>query len=840
MLIDSVHSGLLPALAVFMVSGLSMIAADAREVTHDPAVEARVELILSQMTLEEKASMVSGDSTNFDSKPFSRLGIPAMRMTDGPVGVRWGNASVAFPVSVCMAATWNPELIYDLGVALGQETRAKGRNVLLGPCVNIHRTPYAGRNFETFGEDPALSSAIVVPYIKGLQSEGVIATVKHFACNNQEFERHSIDAKVDERTLREIYLPAYKAAVTEAGCWAVMSAYNRLNGHYCSSNTWLLTDILKGEWGFPGFVMSDWGAVHSIVPTLYAGLDIEMPTGRYMSEENVIQAIRERRMHISKLDDKVRRMLRAMISTGIFDHELDAGSCDTPEHRELARKVAREGIVLLKNQGWVLPLLPEKFKTIAVIGPNASVLRTGGGGSSRVHPTRTVSPLEALKSIAGDQYKITFAQGMFMPETYDPVPESWLSSSADNDAESGLFAEYFDNMDFEGEPVFTRVDKNIEYYWGSDAPEGLPPDGFSIRWTGFLTVPETGRYTLSVTSDDGSRLYLNGELLVDHWGEHGMSAKARTVQLEGGAPVPIRVDMYENRGDAGMKLSWQKMPDDPVDDAVQAAKNADVAVLFMGYSDQFESEGQDRESLDLPDGQEDLIRKVAAVNPNTVVVLNCGAGLNMASWADQVPAIINAWYPGQEGGLALADILLGNVNPSGKLITTFYKNYEDVSSAPNYPGVEDTENYAEGIFVGYRHFDQENIEPLFAFGHGLSYTQFEYSDLKLDKTKIKADEPVEVTLTLTNTGTREGAEVVQLYISDLKASVPRPPKELKCFKKLTLKPEESREITLTIHPRDLKFYDVKSKQWIAEPGEFTVLIGSSSRDIRLEKTFVLK
>ena len=799
-------------------------------------MEKQIDGIIASMTLTEKAQLLSGDVSGFDSKPLPRLGIPALKMTDGPNGVRWG-ASTAFPVGVCMAATWDPDLVREMARAIGQEAKAKGRNVLLGPCVNIHRDPHAGRNFESFGEDPYLAARMAVAYVQGMQSEQVMATTKHFAVNNQEFERNSMDSHVSERVLREIYFPAFKAAVQEGGSWAVMSSYNRVNGQYASSNTWLLKKILKEEWGFQGFVMSDWGAVHSIVPTLYAGLDIEMPTGRYLKEENVVEAIHEGRMKESKVDDKVRRILRAMLAMDLFSNEVPpGGALHTPEHIAIALEVAESGIVLLKNETQLLPLNDQTISSIAVIGPNATKLRTGGGGSSRVDPMEAISPLDALQKIAGT-VQINYAPGMLIPGDLDIIPEQYLSSE---NGESGLKGEYFDNPDFSGTPIFTQVDKQLDFSWGQQAPAGLQKDNFSIRWTGRLAVPESGKYTLGVTSDDGSRVILNGKEVILNWGDHAMESQTAQVELLKDQPVEIVVELYEHRGDAGLQLQWKLSQGSPLEEAVQAARVSDVALLFMGFSERDESEGHDRESNALPDEQIELINRVCAVNDRVVVVFNSGSGILMHDWGSRVPAILETWYPGEQGGIAIANILMGRVNPSGKLVTTFFQQDTDTPTYHNYPGQDDELNYEEGLFVGYRHYDKYRIQPSFPFGHGLSYTDFEYSQLTITPRKVKADESVQVSLKIKNTGVRAGAEVVQLYLGDDKASLIRPLRELKAFSKVFLEPGEERTVILTLQPDALKYWDPGSAAWMAEAGRFTVYVGSSSRDIRLSGSFRLK
>lgn len=804
------------------------------------SVEERVEDLLSRMTIEEKIDMLSGIH-HFDSKANVRLGIPAMKMTDGPVGVRWGNAT-AFPAGVAMAASWDPNLVEKIGQAIAREAKARGRNVQLAPCVNIHRVPHSGRNFESFGEDPFLASRIAVAYMNGIQSEKVISTIKHFACNNQEYRRGTIDMKVDERTLHEIYLPAFKAAVQEAGCWSVMGAYNKLNGDYCCENHNLLTEILKKRWGFQGFVMSDWNAVHSTVKTANAGIDLEMPSGKYLGRKDILKAVKQGKVNESTVNDKIRRILRAMFSMGFFDRvEADPGALDTPEHRQLALKAAQAGIVLLKNEGNLLPLDQNKIRSIAVIGPNAAFCRTGGGGSSFVSPFYSVSPLKGIQRKVEDKIEICYAAGTLMKNDFLPIESPYLKPPNGNSNEQGLLAEYFDNIEFKGDPVIRRIDKQVNFRWGTLAPaNGIPPDSFSIRWTGKMISPETGKYILSVTSDDGTRLYLDDRLLIDSWGIHADLTKTAIVELEKGKSYNIKMEYFENAGRATAILGWMEISDNYLENAVEIAKKSDVAIVFVGLSDNFETEGQDRENLSLPSGQDELITAVVRVNSKTIVVLNSGAAVLMNEWIDKIPSILEAWYPGQEGGNAVADILFGDFNPCGKLPTTFIKNWEDSPAYKNYPGKNDVVNYNEGIFVGYRHFDKKQIEPLFPFGHGLSYTNFGYDDLQVTPKTIKQGDKLEVSFELENKGPREGAEVVQLYISDAKSSVDRPPKELKSFKKVHLKPQEKQLIHFTLDQSVLSYYDVDQKNWVAEPGMFQVLIGSSSKDIRLKGEFELK
>jgi beta-glucosidase len=703
-------------------------------------VEQRVHDLLGRMTLQEKVAMLSGYDW-MQSVPNERLGIPSIKMADGPIGIRsWSGPSsesnatsaklkvttTAFPAGVAMAATWDTELLQSEGRAIGQEVKAFGRDMILGPTVNINRTPLWGRNFEGYGEDPYLTSRLAVAYIKGVQGEGVIATVKHFAANNQEFERHRVNAVVHERALNEIYFPAFKAAVEEAGVWSVMSAYNKLNGIYCAENPYLLTDVLQKEWGFKGFVVSDWGSTYSTVGTVNAGMDLEMPGGEPMKiwlikpktlqagngggwlvPEKVLPEITAGKISTATIDDNVRRILRVMFVSGQFDRHAATGEVDTPEQRALARKAATESIVLLKNSGDLLPLDPAKVHTLVVIGPNAAVARTGGGGSSLVGPKYSISPLEGIQDRAGDRLHVSYALGVAME--------------------------------------------------GEDPSKDTP----------------------------GVREQLRHE-------------------------------------------------------ALTAAAKADAAVIVVGRYAKLESEDFDIKSLDLPAGQDELIKAVAKVNQNTIVVINAGGPIIMTKWVAEVPAIVDMWYGGQEGGNAIADVLFGEANPSGKLPVSFVKEWKDSPAYGHYPGENLQVEYAEGIYVGYRYFDKKKVEPLFPFGYGLSYTKFDYGELKVSPNEAAAGQPVEVSLQLRNSGSRSGAEVVELYVHDGHASVDRPIQELKGFQRVELAREETKTVHFTIDRSALAFYSTAKKDWVTEPGQFDVLVGSSSRDIRMKGSFVLK
>jgi beta-glucosidase len=671
-------------------------------------LEERVETLLKQMTLSEKVSLLSGID-NWHTQPIERLGIPSITMTDGPHGVRVDPSdaligrktgpATSYPTGVSMAASWNPELIERVGKALGEETRAMGCNVLLGPCVNIVRTPLAGRNFEAYSEDPYLAGKTGAAWIRGLQSQLIGCSLKHFACNNQEFERGRGSSVVDERTLREIYLAQFEMIVKEAHPWTVMCSYNRINGVYASQNTHTLREILKDEWGFDGAVVSDWGANHTIVESVKGGLDIEMPGPAKYYGNLLVEAVNNWQIDEAVIDGAARRILRLILRTGVMDDpaQLPAPAGDTPEHRHLARELAEESITLLKNDNNVLPLGKAKFRTIAVIGPNAAEARIGGGGSSYLESPYRISPMEGLKRRLGRTVRVEYEMG------------------CDNKPDSTLDAEML------------------------------------------------GR-------------------------------------------------------------------------AVSLAERADIVLLFMGMPTHFESEGADRPDMHLPGPQTELIRAVAKVNRSTVVILNAGSPVELP-WIDDVSAVLLTYYPGQEGGNAVAGVLFGDVPASGKLPVTFPRHYEDNPTYSNYPGAKEAV-YSEGIFVGYRYYDKKEVEPLFPFGFGLSYTSFGYSGLEVPAS-VQKGQAVTISMTLKNTGKAEGKEVVQLYIQDMASSLVRPLKELKGFQKVALQPGESQVLTFTLDERALAFYDPQHKNWVAEPGEFTVLVGSSSRDIRLSAKFTL-
>lgn len=799
-------------------------------------VEKRVEDLLSRMTLKEKIDLLGG--TGFATKPNQRLGIPELKMSDGPLGVRWGKSS-AFAGGIGAAATWDTSLVDKLGSAIGRELKAHGRDVILGPCVNIARLPLGGRNFESFGEDPYLSSRMAVSYIEGVQKENVAATVKHFAVNNQEYERMFVNVIISERALNEIYLPAFKAAITEAHSLAIMSAYNKVDGHFASENDYLLKTKLKDEWKFGGLVMSDWGAVHSTIPTANGGLDLEMPTGEYLNNKTLDDAVKNGIVSEQTINDKVKRILTVIFKLGLFEHSRieEAKLLNTKENQETSLKIAREGIVLLKNNNNILPLNKNKLKSIAVIGPNAAVARTGGGGSADVTPIYSVSPLAALQNKIGDKVKINYAEGVAFNGT--SIESKYLSLPGGEG--EGLLGEYFNNQNLEGNSAFTRTDKKIDFNWGADSPkEGFPREHFSVRWTGFLEVPKSGTYELDFLSDDGVRLYVNDQLVINNWSDHATTLDSYKANLDAGEKYKIKIEYYQGTGGATAQFLWRTSVDDLFKQAVSAAASSDVALLFVGTSDQYETEGKDRDNLLLPQDQDELISEVAKANKNTIVILTTGSPVLMNGWNDKVNGILETWFAGEEIGNAVADVILGNYNPSGKLPITFPKRWEDCSAYKTYKAQDSISEYSDGIFVGYRHFDKYNIEPLYPFGYGLSYTKFEYKDLKVKEATTNNRPYFKVSFNLKNTGKINGSEVAQLYVSAVDPKIERAPKELKAFKKVLLKAGETSKVEMNIDKNAFAYYNTDKKEWTTDPGKYEISVGSSSRDIKFKATVDIK
>jgi beta-glucosidase len=803
----------------------------------DPDVEKRVESILKQMTTDEKIEIIGG-TNDFDTRAIPRLGIPSLRMSDGPMGVHDYGLTTAYPAGIALAASWDVDLARRFGVAMGEDARARGVHFVLGPGMNIYRAPMNGRNFEYFGEDPFLASRMAVPVIEGIQSQHVIATAKHFVGNNSEFARMTLSSDIDERTLREIYLPAFEASVREAHVGAVMDAYNLVNGTYMTQNDYLNKEVLKKEWGFDGILMSDWGATHNGVAAAKGGLDLEMPSPTFMNRDALLPLLNQGTLPISVIDDKVRRILRTAIRFGFLDRPQTDVTIPTynQEGRHVALEVARGSMVLLKNSG-LLPLDESRVKTIAVIGPDAYPAVVSGGGSAETKPFNAVSYLEGISNRLGTKGKVLY--GVDAPVLDELFENSEFVTAPDG--ETGLRGEYFDNEELKGTPAMVRTDKHVHFDWGegSFAP-GHPVDHFSIRWTGYFVPKESGDYQFYSNSDDGVRLYINDEIAIDDWNPHAQTVDTAARQLEAGKPYKIRLEYFESVGSAIIGFGVTR-PEAFIGRATKAlAAASDAVIICVGFDDKTEGEGFDR-PFQLPGGQDELIRQISTVNKNVIVVITAGGNVDMTRWIDSVPAVLHAWYPGQEGGTALAQLVFGDYSPSGKLPVSFEKRLEDNPTFHNYypPGSEHHVKYSEGIFLGYRYYDRSQTKPLFPFGYGLSYTTFAYSNLSVSPATGNLNKPVSVSFDITNTGHRPGAEVAELYIGDAHASVPRPVKELKAFSKIMLQPNETRHVTLALKRRDFSFYDIQKKDWSAEPGEFTILVGGSSDNIQLQRKFTL-
>lgn len=798
------------------------------EISHAESVDDQVEQILGHMTLEENVDYIGGVHT-MSIRAIPRLGLPEIRMSDGPLGVRQDTPSTRYPAGIALAASWDRALAEREGISMGRDCRARGIGILLAPGVNINRVPFCGRNFEYIsGEDPFLASQMVVPFVRGVQSQGVAATVKHFAVNNQEFNRLSINTVVRERALREIYLPAFEAAVKEGGVDAVMDAYNKVNGKHCTENEYLNQRVLKGEWNFDGLLMSDWEATHSALGPVRHGLDLEMPSGQWMNRKNLLPAIRNGIVSEKVIDDKVRRILRLIVRMGFLDRSQRDPTIpeNDPTSAQTALEIARAGIVLLKNERHLLPFNRTEIKRIAVLGPDAHPGVQSGCGSSFVIPFHAVSALDGLHDKAGPSVQIDYF-GAGVGNAGTAVFENEESPGKFG---PGLRAEYFDNLQFDGPPIATRVDQHIKFNWvAANAVPILLPTKFTARWTGVIHPTSSSVHVFRARADAGIRVFLNNDLIIDDWKDHAARPDIVTRRLEAGKSYQLRVEYHNSGGDGALtEFGWASL------DVPDAVRNYDATVVVAGFDEGSEGEGFDRK-FELPESQDDLICQVAAKNPNTVVVLNSGGNVDMHRWIGQVPALLQAWYPGQEGGTALAEILFGDVNPSGKLPVTFEMRKRDNPAFKSYPSQDGGRNvyYNEGIFVGYRGYDRRGGEPLFPFGFGLSYTEFQYSNLRVKPTDT--DGQVRISFAVRNTGARKGAEIAQIYVGQLAPFVERPIRELKGFEKLVLEPGKEKEVSTLLDRRAFAYFSVKMRRWHTDSGKYEVSIGSSSRDLKLRQ-----
>ncbi len=818
-----------PLRALLLALGLGGAAlaarADAPAVYQDKtaSVEARLADLLPRLTQDEKLSLIGGDR-DFYIRPIPRLGIPEIKMADGPLGVRNYGPSTAYPATIGLASSWDPDLARDFGASVANDARARGVNIMLGPAVNIIRVPQNGRNFEYLSEDPYLAGAIAVQVVVGMQSRGVVATVKHFAANNQETERGTIDARVSERALREIYLPAFKVAVEQGHAGAVMCAYNRLNGTYCSANDWLNDKVLKGDWGFQGVLMSDWGAAHDTLGAANGGLDLEMPSGRYMNPAALQPLIDSGKVSQATIDDKVRRILRLEIANGFLDRPqaIALAPKDDPRSAAVALRIAREAIVLLKNDHFALPLTGKKVKRIVVIGPNAAGF-PAGGGSAHVEPFHYVSVLDGMVKMAGPKVHVDAIPG--------PGPELLRSLLETTRYEGPLRLQFTTGGWRDRKVVATLADSKIDHDWRGEAPApGVALAGYSAQWTGAIRAPASGNFIFMVQNHGNTTVRLDGKQIISSW-SNPYDALFAEAPLEAGKSYALEVTAhYDNQGPPGVHFAWGLAPPILTDDEAARVHTADAVVVCAGFNLMLEGEGADR-TYELPNDQEELIKRAAALNPRTIVVLNSGGVVATADWIGRVPALVQAWYPGQEGGRAVAEVLLGQVNPSGKLPITYEKRREDSPSYGNYPGSEGKVNYAEGILVGYRWFDTKGIAPLFPFGYGLSYTTFHYGKFHVDPT---ADGHWAATFEVTNNGSADGDEISEIYVSPpVSSRAARPVRELRGFSREHLATDQTMTVTIQLDRHAFSYFDEAKGDWVVEPGSYTLEVGSSSRNIIL-------
>ncbi|GAK72041.1 putative beta-glucosidase [Agrobacterium rubi TR3 = NBRC 13261] len=802
-----------------------------------------IENILNQMTLEEQVSLLAG-ADFWTTVPVERLGVPKIKVTDGPNGARGAGSLVAgvkatcFPVAIALGATWNPELVERMGVALAGQAKSKGASVLLAPTVNIHRSGLNGRNFECYSEDPLLTAALAVAYIQGVQSKGIAATIKHFAGNESEIERQTMSSDIDERSLREIYLLPFEHAVKKAGVMAVMSSYNRLNGTYTSEHEWLLSDVLRKEWGFDGIVMSDWFGSHSTAATVNAGLDLEMPGPSRDRGEKLVNAVENGEVKAETVREAARRILTLLERVGAFETapDLTESSLDLPEDRALIRQIGAEGAVLLKNNG-VLPLAKTTLDSIAVLGPNAAEARVMGGGSAQIAAHYTVSPLQGIKAALSNANSVHHAAGC-------------NNNRLINVFAGDMHVDYFKGRQLEGGPVHSEPATKGEFFWFDLPSPELDPANFSARIIASFVPSDSGEHVFGMTNAGLAKLYVDGELVVngyDDWtpGDNyfgtANTEQRHALQLEAGRSYTIIIE-YCSPADTtdGIHLTAirfgveKPLGDAAIEEAVAKAAACDVALVFVGRDGQWDTEGLDLPDMRLPGRQEELIEKIAAVNTNTVVVLQTGGPVEM-SWLDKVQAVLQMWYPGQELGNAVADVLFGDVEPGGRLPQTFPKSLSDNSAITDnplvYPGQDGHVRYDEGVFVGYRHHDSHGVEPLFPFGFGLGYTQFAWGEAKASSTQMGED-GITVTLDVTNTGARKGSDVVQLYVRTLGSTVSRPEKELRAFTKLELEPGETKTAVMKVSVRDLSFFDVEAKAFRSDAGDYELVLAANAGDIR--------
>ena len=834
--------GLLPVAAVVCLVCLRLAAIAQAPASDSPAIEAKAQAMLSKLSLEEKIKLIGGVDDMF-TNAIPSINLPRLKMSDASVGVRTWGPTTAYAGGAALAATWDREFAKELGESLGRDARARGVNFLLGPGVNIARSPVNGRNFEYLSEDPYLNGALVVPYIGGLQSQGVSATVKHYALNNQEYNRHNVEVTIDERTMREIYFPAFEAAVTRGHADAVMNSYNLINGAHATQNEFLNLKVLKGDWGFKGVLMSDWDATYDGVAAANNGLDLEMPSARFMNQQVLVPAVKNGAVKEATIDDKVLRILRLALRYGWLDRpQFDAAnSTYSVAARPVALKGALESITLLKNDGHILPLDATKIKTIAIIGPNAWPAVTGGGGSSEAQAFEPVSIVTAVANLAGPDVHVLYSRGL--PEMNDVFEHThW---------EPGLKESTYPSNDFKGTPQASEAHGINNYkpeWWG---PEDNTPR--SIRYTASFKAPKAGKYlVLAATSgSDHYKVSVDGKQIIEQVQVEGQHPESATIELNAGQTISVVADYLPGFAGNRFSLGIANEADLISEDAKKFASIADAVVVAVGFNTSTESEGFDR-SFALPWGQDALVEAVVAANPRAVVTFIGGGGFDTRRWLDKVPALVHAWYPGQEGGTAIADVLFEKHNPEGKLPVSFDRSWEENPSYPYYYPIKGADTklhvievnrkpvdiviqhvkYDDKLMVGYRYWTTTGKHPLYPFGFGLSYTTFSFSNLQVPATATSGSE-ISVSFGVTNSGSVEGAEVAQLYVSDPSAKAKRPERELKGFEKVKLAPGESKHVTISLDARAFSYWDEAKHTWTIDPGKFVILVGDSSENTPL-------
>ena len=844
-----------------------------------PVSPERVAELVESLSIEERARLTGGVDA-WHAAGVDSIGLDPMLTVDGPNGVRRvtlpeGSSATCTPCGTGLGATWDTDLVAEVASRIGSEAKRAGVHYMLGPVLNLVRSPLAGRDFECYSEDPVLAARLGAAYVTGMQSQGVAACPKHFVANDSETHRTTVNCIVDERTLREVYLLPFEAAA-QAGAWSMMAAYNRVNGVHCTGNRDLVQGILRGEWGWEGVLMSDWHATGATTEAS-AGLDLEMPGPPHHLGSHLANAVRRGEVDEETLDRAAMRILTLAFRVGALAADspgapgalgvLGAGGAggaakvgaDVEEHdpntpvllsdadgASLVRRAAAESFVLLSNHG-ILPLAADTLRRVAVVGLNAATPCIQGGGAAHIDAPYAVSPVDGLRAALPAGVEVVHQPGpgidLFLPSLTGMEP-------TDLDGRPGLTVEFWPGQEPGGRPIARYNVRSSTLHMFGDLPVGVPQDDFFARLSAWIKPATSGPHRIAIRGLGGQRLFVDGHLAVDRWdGPTGVDIPTAlfqgkehggTFELEAGEPVLIVAEAHSTTTAPSLLAIGCAAPaaSDTMAAAVAAAASADVAIVVIGNDEAWESEGRDRRTVTLPGRQNELVERVAAANHQTIVVVNAGCPMDLP-WADEVAAVIYAWLPGQEFGNALADVLLGTAEPGGRLPVTLARRSVDYPAYDTTPGPNEELEYREGVNVGYRGFDAAGIEPRFAFGHGLGYTTFEFDTLELASEGLVLGEPLQVRVRLRNTGSRAGKEVVQVYLSDLECSVPRPPRELKGFAVVRLAPGEAADVTLALEDRDLAYWDTASRSWRIEPGRFEVQVGPSSRDIRQRRIFEL-